>query len=329
MSSDSRPLVVLAGDTHPEGRALLEREVRVVVTREETEEGFLKVAAEAHGILLRSKPLCTARLMSSLRNLKVVGRHGVGLDIVDLPAATRLGIPVVHSPGSNSQAVAEHALMLMLACVKRARQIDRMTRAGDWSARTGGNTELGGKTLGIVGIGNIGRRVAKFCGAIGMRVLAYDKYVAADEIRARGAEPVAGLEALLPQIDVLTCHTPLTSETRGMINEKTVALMKRGAIYVNTSRGGVQNEAALFEALTRGHLAAAGIDVWEEEPCPVDNPLLNLDNVIASSHIAGVTEEATLVNSLQVTSEMLRVLRGEKPKVLGNPELWPRLSHLK
>lgn len=329
MSSDSRPLVVLAGDTHPEGRALLEREVRVVVTREETEEGFLKVAAEAHGILLRSKPLCTARLMSSLRNLKVVGRHGVGLDIVDLPAATRLGVPVVHSPGSNSQAVAEHALMLMLACVKRARQIDRMTRAGDWGARKGGNTELGGKTLGIVGIGNIGRRVAKFCGAIGMRVLAYDKYVAADEIRARGAEPVDSLEALLPQIDVLTCHTPLTSETRGMIDEKAVALMKRGAIYVNTSRGGVQNERALFEALTRGHLAAAGIDVWEEEPCPVDNPLLNLDNVIASSHIAGVTEEATLVNSLQVTSEMLRVLRGEKPKVLGNPDLWPRLSHLK
>ncbi|MBI3635763.1 MAG: hydroxyacid dehydrogenase [Candidatus Rokubacteria bacterium] len=329
MSTDSRPLVVLAGHTHPDGMALLEKEARVVVTNEETEEGFLKVAADAHGILLRSKPLCTAGLMSALRNLKVVGRHGVGLDIVDLPAATKLGIPVVHSPGSNSQAVAEHALMMMLACVKRAKQIDRMTHAGDWGARKGGNTELGGKTLGIVGIGNVGRRVAKFAGAIGMRVLAYDKYVPADEIRARGAEPVVSLDALLPQVDVLTCHTPLTSETRGMINERTLALMKKGAIYVNTSRGGVQNERALFEALTRGHLTASGIDVWEEEPCPVDNPLLNLDNVIASTHIAGVTEEATRVNSLQVTSEMLRVLRGEKPKVLGNPDLWPQLSHLK
>lgn len=328
-ASDSRPLVVLAGHTHPDGLAQLEKEARVVITNEETEEGFLRVAADAHGVLLRSKPLCTAHLMSSLKNLKVVGRHGVGLDIVDLPAATRLGIPVVHSPGSNSQAVAEHALMMMLACVKRAKQIDRMTRAGDWSARSGGNTELGGKTLGIVGIGNIGRRVAKFTAALGMRVLAYDKYVPADEIRARGAEPVASLEALLPQIDVLTCHTPLTAETRGMINARTLGLMKKGAIYVNTSRGGVQNERALFEALTRGHLAAAGIDVWEEEPCPVDNPLLNLDNVVASTHIAGVTQEATRVNSLQVTSEMLRVLRGEKPHVLGNPELWPRLLHLK
>src|SRR4029453_10071184 len=196
--------------------------------------------------------------------------HGVGLDTVDIPAATKLGVAVVHAPGSNSQAVAEHALMLMLACVKRTLAQHRMTRAGDWSGRNGApgtpHTELAGKTLGIVGIGNIGRRVARFCGAIGMKVLAYDKYVPADEVRRRGAEPVATLEALLPQVDVLTCHTPLTDETRAMINDKTLGLMKKGAIYVNTSRGPVQQERALFEALTRGHLAAAGVDVFEEEP---------------------------------------------------------------
>jgi D-3-phosphoglycerate dehydrogenase len=254
----------------------------------------------------------------------------VGLDTVDIPGATKLGVAVVHAPGSNSQAVAEHALMMMLVCVKRALHQDKLTRAGDWGAKKGSantaHTELAGKTLGIVGIGNIGRKIATFTGALGMRVLAYDKYVPADEIRRRGAEPVASLEALLPQVDVLTCHTPLTPETKHMINGKTLGLMKRGAIYVNTSRGGVQEERALFEALTRGQLGAAGIDVFEEEPCSADNPLLNLDNVVLSTHMAGVTREATARASVQVTSEMLRVLRGEKPNVLVNPEVGPRLG---
>jgi D-3-phosphoglycerate dehydrogenase / 2-oxoglutarate reductase len=326
MAAD-RPLVVLAGPIHPDGHANLEREARVLVCDDETEAGLVKVAAGAHGILFRSKPRCTESLMAGCKSLKVVGRHGVGLDTVDIAAATRLGVAVVHAPGSNSQAVAEHALSLMLVCVKRTLAIDRMTRAGDWSARSDvRNTELAGKTLGIVGVGNIGRRVAKFAGAIGMRVLGHDPYVPDDELRRRGAEPVASLEALLPQVDVLTCHTPLTPQTRHMINHETLALLKPGAIYVNTSRGGVQQEEALFEALTRGRLAAAGIDVFEEEPASRDNKLFNLDNVVCSSHIAGVTREAHRQAAMQVTSEMLRVLRGERPDVLVNPEVGPRLG---
>jgi D-3-phosphoglycerate dehydrogenase len=325
MPADARPLIVLGGAIHPEGQALLESEARVLVCADEDEAGFVKMAADANGILLRTRPRCTESLMVACPKVRVVGRHGAGLDIVDIPAATRLGVAVVHAPGSNAQAVAEHALMLMLACVKRTLLIDRATRAGDWSARGGGNTELHGKTLGIVGIGHVGRRVAKFAGAIGMRILAYDKYVPADEIRARGAEPVGSLEALLPQVDILTCHTPLTDETRAMINDKTLALMKKGAVYVNTSRGPVQQERALFESLTRGHLAAAGIDVFEDEPSSTDNPLFNLPNVVVSSHVAGVTQEARRQTSTQVAAEMLRVLRGEKPDVLVNPDVWPRL----
>ena len=221
MTNDARPLVVLCGKIHPDGRALLEREARVVLTEDLSEANVLALAVDAQGILFRGKPMCSERLMAACRKLKVVGRHGAGLDIVDIPAATRLGVAVVHAPGSNSQAVAEHALMLMLMCVKRAVEVDKGTRAGNWFARDDAvNTELGGKTLGIVGIGNVGRRVAKFTGALGMRVLAYDKYVPDDEVRRRGAEPVASLEALLPEVDVLTCHTPLTSETRAMINEQ-------------------------------------------------------------------------------------------------------------
>jgi D-3-phosphoglycerate dehydrogenase len=168
--------------------------------------------------------------------------------------------------------------------------------------------------------------VAKFAGALGMRVLAHDPYVPDDEIRRRGAEPVASLEALLPQVDVLTCHTPLTPETAHMISHRTLGLLKPGAIFVNTSRGGVQQEEALFEALTRGRLAAAGLDVWEEEPAPRDTKLFNLDTVVCSSHVAGVTREASRQASLQVTGEMLRVLRGEQPEVLVNPEVGPRLG---
>jgi phosphoglycerate dehydrogenase-like enzyme len=159
-----------------------------------------------------------------------------------------------------------------------------------------------------------------------MRVLGYDKYVPDAELRRRGAEPVKSLEELLPQVDVLTTHTPLTPETRHMINEKTLALLKPSAIYINTSRGPVQDERALFEALTRGKLAAAGLDVWEDEPTSADNPILNLENVVCSAHMAGVTGEATRQAAMQVSGEMLRVLRGERPDVLVNPDVWPRLG---
>jgi len=324
MPVDPRPLVVVAGRVNPAGIAQLEREARVVVTADLDPRTIIDAAAEAQGILFRAGPPCDEALMRACPRLRVVGRHGVGLDTVDLAAATRLGIAVVHAPGSNSQAVAEHTLMLMLACVKRTVEIDRMTRRGDWRARHEvRNTELAGKTLGIIGVGNIGRRVARFAGAIGMRVLGYDPYVPVDELRRRGVEPLDSLDALLPQVDVLTCHTPLTPETRHMIDARALARLKRGAIFINTSRGPVHSEPALFEALVTGHLAAAGLDVFEVEPAPLDLPLLNLDNVVCSSHVAGVTREANRTASLQVTGEMLRVLRGERPEALANPEVWP------
>jgi len=325
MTADPRPLVVLAGHIHPEAEAHLSASARVAVVAELTEARVVEAARDAQGILVRGGPRCGERLLRACPRLRVIGRHGVGLDTVDLGAATRLGVAVVHAPGSNSQAVAEHALMLMLACAKRARTIDRRTRAGDWSARhVVENVELGGRTLGIVGIGNVGRRVARFAAALGMRVLAYDPYVTADEIRRRGAEPVPSLEALLPEVDVLTCHTPLTDETRHLINAKALTLLKPGAIFVNTSRGPVQSEPALLEALRSGRLAAAGLDVFEQEPSPLDNPLFNLDNVLCSTHVAGVTQEAHRIAGFQVIDEMLRVLRGERPHVLANPEVWPR-----
>ena len=325
-----KPLVILAGPIHPDGVKQLEAEVRVVVSNEETEAGIIKAAQEASGILFRLKPDCTRSLMAACKQLKVVGRHGAGLDIVDLDAATDLGVAVVHAPGSNSNSVAEHAIMLMLASAKQAVVVDKRTRLADWGkSRTQGLLEMNGRTLGIIGVGNIGRRVAKIAGAMGMRVIGYDKYVAADEVRNRGAEPMPDMASVLRQADVVTCHTPLTKETRHMINAAAIALMKPGVIFINTSRGKVQDEEALRVALEGGKIRAAGIDVFEEEPVSSDSRLLQLDNVIVSPHIAGVTEETTRGMAMQVTAEMLRVLRGEKPHVLGNPDLWPKLGHLK
>jgi D-3-phosphoglycerate dehydrogenase len=268
--------------------------------------------------------------MAACPKLKVVGRHGVGLDIVDLPAATDLGVAVVHAPGSNSNSVAEHAIMLMLACAKQAVVVDQRTRKADWGkGRWQGLFEMNGKTLGIIGVGNIGRRVAKTAGALGMRVIGYDKYVPADEMRNRGVEPMPDMASVLRQADVVTCHTPHTKETHHMIDAAAVAQMKDGVIFVNTSRGKTQDENALVVGLESGKIRAAGIDVFEEEPASSDNRFFQLENVIVSPHIAGVTRESTRNTALQVTAEMLRVLRGEKPHVLGNPDLWPRLGHLK
>ena len=325
-----KPLVVLAGPIHPDGVKQLEAEARVVISNDETEAGIIKAAQEASGILFRIKPDCTRSLMAACKQLKVVGRHGAGLDIVDLEAATDLGVAVVHAPGSNSNSVAEHAIRLMLACAKQAVVVDKRTRLADWGkSRWQGLLEMNGRTLGIIGVGNIGRRVAKIAGAMGMRVIGYDKYVAAEELRNRGVEPMPDMASVLRQADVVTCHTPLTRETRHMIDAAAIAQMKPGVIFINTSRGKVQDEEALRVALEGGKIRAAGIDVFEEEPVSSDSRLLQLDNVIVSPHIAGVTEETTRGMAMQVTAEMLRVLRGEKPHVLGNPDLWPKLAHLK
>src|SRR5882672_19674 len=248
-----KPLVVLGGPIHADGMKQLEAEAQVVVTNAETEAGMIAAAKDAEGILFRSKPDCTRSLMAACPKLKVVGRHGVGLDIVDLPAATDLGVAVVHAPGSNSNSVAEHAIMLMLACAKQAVVVDQRTRKADWQ----GLFEMNGKTLGIIGVGNIGRRVAKIAGALGMRVIGYDKYVPPDELRNRGVEPMPDMASVLRQADVVTCHTPHTKETHHMIDAAAVAQMKDGVIFVNTSRGKTQDENALVAGLESGKIRAA------------------------------------------------------------------------
>jgi phosphoglycerate dehydrogenase-like enzyme len=263
-------------------------------------------------------------------NLKLVQLTSAGYDQVDPEAAKKAKVPVSNNGGANAIAVAEHAIMLMLACAKQAVVVDQRTRKADWGkARWEGMLEMNGKTLGIIGVGNIGRRVARTAAALGMRVIGYDKYVPADEVRNRGVEPMPDMASVLRQADVVTCHTPHTKESHHMIDAAAVAQMKDGVIFVNTSRGKTQDETALVAGLESGKIRAAGIDVFEEEPASSDNRFFQLENVIVSPHIAGVTRETMRGMALQVTAEMLRVLRGEKPHVLANADLWPRLGHLK
>ncbi len=237
----------------------------------------------------------SAEFLKKTPHLLLVSTNGAGYDTVDLNACTERGILVVNQSGGNAESVAEHVLGMMLMLVKRVVECDRALRAGTLTNRalyTG--HEAFGKTIGIIGIGNVGRRVAELCGALfHMEVLVYDPYVSADEVRARGAQKVE-LDELLRRADFISINCPLTDETRKMIGAREYALMKPGAYFITTARGFIHDEQALARALRDKKLAGAGLDVWEQEPPPADHPLLEFDNVIVTAHTAGVTKEARI-----------------------------------
>lgn len=318
---EAKPLVVVSQAIHPAGMEILELHARVLVPADPSEGAVLAIGAEAEAILIRTHPVLTEALMASLKRLRCVARYGVGLDNVDVAAATRLGIPVLHAPGLNANAVAEHALLLMLAVIKRLLPHDAGLRRGAWAdLRVRGIGELRGLTLGIIGVGNIGRRVAHLAAAFGMEVLGYDPYLPAEELERRGARKVE-LDDLLRRADIVSLHCPLTPETRHLLGREAFALMKEGVIVINTARGGTVDQAALIEALGSGKVAGAGLDVFDPEPPEADNPLFALGRVVLTPHVAGVSEKANRAIATQVCTDIVRVLRGEHPSVVANPEV--------
>jgi D-3-phosphoglycerate dehydrogenase len=257
-------------------------------------------------------------------DLLIVSSNGAGFDTVDVDSCTEAGVAVVNQSGGNAHSVAEHALGMMLTLSKRIIQSDRLLRRQPNVDRNSliGN-EIHGKTIGIIGIGNVGRRLAELCkGLFGMTVLAYDPYVSADETAARGARKVE-LDELLRQSDFVSINCPLTKQNRGMISTREYALMKPSAYFVTTARGFIHDEAALLEALRAKTIAGAGLDVWSKEPPPPEHPLLQLDNVLASPHTAGVTIEARTNMGRIAAEQMLGALDGKRPPRLVNPEVWP------
>lgn len=264
-------------------------------------------------------------LLARCPKLLFVSTFGAGYDSVDVPACTRAGVAVMNQAGANKVSVAEHTFGLILSLVHRIPIADRRMRAETGFSREAvmGN-ELAGRTLGIVGIGHVGTEVARLAAAFGLETLATDPFLDAAEVARRGARKVE-LDELLALSDVVSLHCPRDATTLGMIGAAQYRRMKRGAWFVTTARGGIHDEAALARALQDGHLAGAGLDVWEPEPPPLDHPLLALPNVIATFHTAGVTHEARHKIAVMGSEQVVAALRGERPPRLVNPEVWERV----
>jgi phosphoglycerate dehydrogenase-like enzyme len=255
-------------------------------------------------------------------NLKAIVKHGAGVDNIAIPAASAQGVMVANTPGgNNSTAVAEGAVTLMLAVLRRVREMDAVVRENRWDERW--KTRLGDLTearVGLIGFGRIARFTARICGAgFGAEIGAYDPMLPAGEIEVAGARPM-DLAELLAWADVISIHVPLTEGTRNLIGAAEFARMKPGAVIVNTSRGGIIDEAALADALKAGTIGGAGIDVFEAEPPPADHPLFALDNVVLGPHVAGVTEASMKHMALHCAQVVETILSGERPATLLNPE---------
>jgi D-3-phosphoglycerate dehydrogenase len=274
-------------------------------------EAMLKEQAPVHGVALGATQFGEPELEAS-RDMKVVTRIGVGFDAVDVSALSRRKVPLMVAGAANSPSVAEQALFMMLTLAKRAVEMHSIVKDGNWGHRLGKLPfDLYGKTVLIVGFGRIGTRTAKRCLAMEMKVLVYDPYKGASETKAAGCEPVLDLDAALRRADFVSIHCPKTPETVGMFNAVRLKRMKPTAYLINTARGGIVDEPALYDALVSGKLAGAGLDVFEQEPPPMGHSLFELPNVIMAPHVAGVTREAVDRMSEQTARNILSVLDGD------------------
>lgn len=311
---------------HPDGEDLLRESAEVVVAESDSLAALLPHLAACDAIMARTPARVSAEVIAAAPRLRVVSTSGFGTDNIDIPAATAAGVLVVNNPGSAENSVAEHAVALVLGLAKKLTWSDAAVRSNrPWDFRGGFDAiELKGRTLGVVGFGRIGREVArKLKEGFGMRVLAFDPMIDASSV-ADWAESSPTLEDLLGRSDVVSIHCALTEQTRHLFDEASLALMRPGALLVNTSRGPVIDERALAAALSEGRLGGAGIDVYESEPPAPDNPLLGVPNAILTAHTAGLTVESARQLALSAAAQVLAVLDGARPANLVNAEAWDR-----
>jgi D-3-phosphoglycerate dehydrogenase len=272
------------------------------------------------GLAIRSATKVTGKVLEWAKNLKVIGRAGIGVDNVDIPAATARGIIVMNTPFGNSITTAEHAISLMLALARQIPEADASTRAGKWEKNKFMGVEIFGKTLGVIGCGNIGSIVADRALGLKMKVIAYDPYLSADRAADLGVEKVE-LKELFKRADFITLHTPLTEKTRNIINAEAIKAMKKGVRIVNCARGGLVDEAALYEALKSGQVAGAAFDVFVTEPA-TENPLFSLPNVVCTPHVGASTSEAQENVALQIAEQMSDyLLRGAITNAINFPSI--------
>lgn len=318
-----KKVLVVSGSFMDEGKKILEKVAEVKIYRSINREELMEEIKEVDGIVLSSSVPFDERLMEGARKLKVIGSHGIGVDNIDIAAATKRKIFVTNTPNVMDNAVADLTLGLIITCVRRILQADRSLRAGRWR---GGRTEFLGKnlaelTLGIIGLGSIGSEVAKRAKGFGMKILYHKRHRLSEEEEAKLGVKYVSFEDLLRNSDIVTIHVPLTPETRGMIGKKEISVMKKSAFVINTARGGVIDEKALCDALKGNQLAGAALDVFTKEPIDQKNPLLKLDNVILTPHIAAHSEDSIRAISVTSSEDVAKIISGERPKNLVNPEV--------
>ena len=306
--------VLVADDLSPEAVKILEGaglsvDVKVGLKPDE----LAKVIGVYDALAVRSATKVTAKLLEHAERLKVIGRAGVGVDNVDLAAATRRGVVVMNTPGGSSTTVAELALAMILGLSRHLAAATASVKAGKWEKKRFQGHELAGKTLGVVGVGNIGSVLVDRARALKMRVVAYDPFLSHDAAAKLGAELVE-LDGIWREADVVSIHVPLTETTRHLVNAGTLAKMKRGALLVNCARGGIVDERAVADALASGHLGGAALDVFEQEPPSADHPLFALPNVIATPHIGASTEEAQAAVAIAIAEQLAAYLNAGEVK---------------
>ncbi len=314
-----KPRVLVTEPIHQAGWDLLAAETQAAAWAGAAAEPLAKALEAAHGVIVRSARV-TGDIIRGARDLRVIAKHGAGYENIDVAAATACGVVVTSTPAANSQSVAEHALALLLAVARRIGDYAEDLLRGRQKARQAyEGIELHGKVLGVIGVGESGSRLARVAaGGLGMRVLGYDPY---RDPWPQGIERVQKLDALLSAVDCISIHVPLTDGTRNLIGREELACMRPMCVLVNTSRGGIVDEAALADAIRDGRLAGAGLDVVTDEPIRPDHPLAGLPRVLLTPHVAGVTGEAMMRMAQDSAEDLLRVLRGERPKYPVNPEV--------
>ena len=318
-------VVLLTHSIDPEAMRLISSVAEVRILSQPDEAGLLQEIPEADALLVRMP--VSAKAVRAGKRLRVVARHGVGLDYIPVDVCTELGIPVTFTPDANTESVAEHVIGSMIALAHRIGPADRAVRQGNWSWRDRSvGLDLFGRTLGVIGFGRIGSRVAEVATeAFRMKVLVHDPYLSPDFAGPRGITRVS-LDELLSKSDFVTIHVPLTPDTKHMLNSARIGSMRRGSFLINAARGGLVDTEALANALISYQLAGAALDVLEDEPPKQDNPLLCLENVLITPHSAALTEEAMSRMGMTAAEDIVRVLRGERAKNVANRSIKENLK---
>lgn len=290
-----------------------------------TEEEIIEKCKDAVGLINQYAPV-GRKVMESLPDLKVIARYGVGVNTIDIPAATELGICVANVPDYCMDEVSDHAMALLMACARKVVLMNNEVKKGNWDFKVSVPiNRLRGQNLGLVSFGKIAQTLAKKAQAFGLNLLVFDPYVSESVIKQYNAKSV-GLEELLKESDYISVHAPLTAETEHLISEKELQMMKKSAFIINTGRGPVIDEKALIKALQEGQIAGAGLDVLEVEPAAPDNPLLKMDNVVINPHAAWYSEQAEAELRTKTARGVAEVLQGYFPKYLVNKDVMEKLS---